>query len=77
MLFQEWNWDDAKAVWSEEAAIQERNLWQSVVADNAAMLADKDAMLADKDAMLADKAAMLADNAAEIAALKAQLSKYV
>ena len=81
MLFQEWNWDDAKAVWSEEAAIQERNLWQSVVADKDAAytvaLSEKDAMLADNAAMLADKDAILADNAAEIAALKAQLSKYV
>jgi len=53
MLFQDWNWDDARAVWEREAEKRERKKWQSVVADMDAALADKDAKLADKDVALA------------------------
>jgi len=86
MIFQEWNWDDAKTVWDEESEIRgesrERVKWQSIVADKDAALADKDAALADKDAALADKDAELADKDAAlvdkdtvIAALRAQLDR--
>ena len=79
MIFQEWNWDDAKTVWDEESEIRgesrERVKWQSIVADKDAALADKDAALADKDAELADKDAALVDKDTVIAALRAQLDR--
>ena len=78
MIFQEWNWDDAKTVWDEESEIRgesrERVKWQSIVADKDAALADKDAALADKDAALADKDAALADKDAALADKDAALA---
>jgi predicted transposase/invertase (TIGR01784 family) len=56
-----------------EAAEQEREKWQEVIADKDAALADKATALADKDAALADKDAALADKDAEIERLRAQL----
>ena len=50
------------------ARTEEREVWQSVIADKDAALADKDAALADKDAALADKDA-------EIALLRTMLSE--
>ena len=38
MLFQEWNWDDARAVWEEEAEKRNDAKWQSVVANKDAAL---------------------------------------
>ena len=67
MLFGEWNWDDAKAVWTEEAKSEEREKWQTVVSDKDKVIADNTKMLADKDSLIANKDA-------EIAALRAQLS---
>jgi hypothetical protein len=51
MLITEWNWDVAKEVWQEEARDegigigehQEREKWQSVVAEKDTALAEKDA----------------------------------
>ena len=59
MLFQEWNWDDAKDVWQREAEERERDKWQSVLADKDAKLADNEAKLADKDALIAKLRAQL------------------
>jgi hypothetical protein len=86
MLLQEWNMEDAKAVWQKEAEERGEELsdqkWKSIVADKDAKLADKDARLADKDArladkdaILADKDAILADKDAEILRLRTQLEK--
>jgi len=59
MLMTEWNWDDALAVRFEEGAQQEREKWQTIVADKDALLADRDALLADRDAQLAELQAQL------------------
>ena len=69
MLLQEWNWDDAKAVWQKEAEERADHKWQSVMAEKDDKLADKDAELADKDAKLADKDVLIAE-------LMTQLKKY-
>ena len=66
MLFGEWNWDDAKAVWDEETESRVDKKWEAVVADKNNVIADKDIVIADKDKMIAGKDA-------EIAALKEQL----
>ena len=73
MLFGEWNLDDAKAVWTEEAKSEEREKWQTVVSDKDKVIADNAKVLADKDSLIADNAKVLADKDAEIAALRAQL----
>ena len=84
MLFSEWNWDEARAVWVEEVKIEEREKWESIISDKDKALTDKDKALAenketiaDKDKVLADKDKVLADKDAEIAALKAQLDHKV
>ena len=64
MLLTEWNWDDAKEVWQEEAREEGEKRadvkWQSVVAD--------------KDAVIADKESVIANNKAEIARLQELLA---
>ena len=66
MLLQEWNWDDARAVWEREAEERADAKWQSIVADKDAILADKDAkwqsVVADKDAIIAKLKAQLDKN---------------
>ena len=52
MLFQEWKWEDARAVWEKEAEARTDAKWQSVVADKDAKLADKDAIIARLNAQL-------------------------
>jgi len=64
MLFQEWNWEEARVIWEREAEKREQKKWQAVLADKDTIIADKDAkinaIIADKDAKLADKDAMIA-----------------
>jgi hypothetical protein len=58
MLIQEWDTQEAKKVWAEEAyedgqeygRKEERTKWQSVVAEWQSAVAVKDAVIADKDA---------------------------
>ena len=45
MLLQEWNWDDAKAVWQKEAEERTDHKWQSVMADKDALIAELTAQL--------------------------------
>ena len=66
MLFGEWNLDEARAVWVEEAKIEEREKWESIISDKDKALAENKKIISDKDKVLADKDA-------EIAALKAKL----
>ena len=40
MLFGEWNWDDAKALWAEEVEERVNEKWQSVVLDKDKALAE-------------------------------------
>ena len=54
---------------------QEREIWQGVVAEQAAAIADQAAEIAEQTAAIAGQAAEIADQAAEIARLKAQLGK--
>jgi predicted transposase/invertase (TIGR01784 family) len=62
-----------------EGAEQERQKWESIVADKDIALAivgaEKEAAIADKDAAIADKDAALADKDAQIAKLIARLSE--
>ncbi|MCL1874886.1 MAG: hypothetical protein FWF87_01345 [Synergistaceae bacterium] len=71
MLFGEWNWEDARAVWDEETEkrVEKRmnEKWQSVISDKEKVIADKEKMIADKEKMIADKNA-------EIVALKTQFN---
>ena len=73
MLFGEWNWDDAKAVWDEETESRVDKKWEAVVADKNNVIAGKDIVIADRDKVIADKNFLIADKDAEIAALKTQL----
>jgi hypothetical protein len=59
MLLQEWNCDDAKAVWDQETEDRVREIWEPIVAE--------------KDHELAKMGAEIAKMGAEIAQLKAQL----
>ena len=68
MLFQEWNWDDAKEVWQREAAEREREKFMPVIAD-------KDAKLADKEVTISDQEVIISEKDAYIAELEAQLKK--
>jgi hypothetical protein len=62
MLLQEWNWDDARAVWERDAEARGEaraetradQKWQAVVADKDAALAGKDAEIARLKALLGD-----------------------
>ena len=46
MLFQEWNWEDAKSVWDEETEKRVDAKWQSIIAGKDAALVEKDAEIA-------------------------------
>ena len=61
MVFGEWNLDDALAVREQETREDERELWQSI--------------MADKDAEIAAATTIMANKDAEIAALKEQLKR--
>jgi hypothetical protein len=56
MLLNEWNWDDARAVWErdarEEAREEESEKWKAVVAEKDAALAKRDAEIARMKALL-------------------------
>jgi len=60
MLCKEWDWDEARAAWEEEAEERVNAKWEPIVAGKDAEIADKDAVITDKDAIIAQLKAQLA-----------------
>ena len=55
MLLEEWNWEEAKEVWWEEAREMAEAKYQPVLAEKDLVLAEKDRRIAEKDLALAEK----------------------
>ena len=83
MLLQEWNWDDAKSVWQEEAredgmALGEARSdlkWHATVADMQDSVDDLQNTIADMQDSVVDLQNTVADKDSEIENLKAQLAQ--
>jgi acyl-CoA hydrolase len=72
MLLEEWNWDEAKAVWREEA---EEEVWELAEAKYEPVIAAKDQALTAKDRALAEKDQALTAKDREIAELRRRLGE--